>query len=72
MIVGEAARGLSDDLRASHSDIPWPDIIAMRNLLIHEYFGIDQNEVWSTAVNDLPVLRRQIEEMLAELRDLRS
>jgi len=39
----------------------------MRNLLVHEYFGIDLDEVWSTAVNDLPLLRPAVEAMLAEL-----
>jgi uncharacterized protein with HEPN domain len=72
LIVGEAARGLSEELRGANPDVPWSDIIAMRNLLIHEYFGIDRNEVWSTAVNDLPILRRHIEGMLVRLRDSNS
>ena len=42
-------------------------LIAMRNLLVHEYFGIDIEEVWSTAVNDLPLLRPEVEAVLAEL-----
>jgi uncharacterized protein with HEPN domain len=69
LIIGEAARGLSEELRGATPDVPWADIIAMRNLLIHEYFGIDRNEVWSTAVNDLPILRRHVEAMLVRLRD---
>ncbi|MGA2327116.1 MAG: HepT-like ribonuclease domain-containing protein [Bryobacteraceae bacterium] len=40
-IVGEAARGLSSALRAANADVPWLDVIALRNLLVHEYFGID-------------------------------
>jgi uncharacterized protein with HEPN domain len=63
-IVGEAARGLSIALRAANAEVPWSDVIAMRNLLVHEYFGIDLQEIWDTAVNDLPPLRRQIERML--------
>jgi uncharacterized protein with HEPN domain len=39
----------------------------MRNLLVHEYFGVDLEEVWSTAVNDLPLLRPEVEAVLAEL-----
>jgi uncharacterized protein with HEPN domain len=66
-IIGEAARSISQALRVAHPEIPWASVIAMRNLLVHEYFGIDIEEVWSTAVNDLPLLRPDVEAMLAEL-----
>ena len=63
-IIGEAARGISRGLRSAHSEVPWTDVIAMRNILIHEYFGVDLHEVWDTATNDLPKLRGQVEAML--------
>ena len=63
-IIGEAARGLSRGMRSTNPQVPWADVIAMRNILIHEYFGIDLQEVWDTAVNDLPKLREQVEAML--------
>jgi uncharacterized protein with HEPN domain len=63
-IIGEAARGLSEELRAKHTQIPWSDVIGMRNILVHEYFGIDLREVWDTAVNDIPPLRTLIEKVL--------
>jgi uncharacterized protein with HEPN domain len=66
-IIGEAARSISQALRVEHFEIPWTNVIAMRNLLVHEYFGVDLEEVWSTAVNDLPLLRPEVEAMLAEL-----
>ena len=66
-IIGEAARSIGQVLRAAHPEIPWSSVIAMRNLLVHEYFGVDIEEVWSTAVNDLPILRPIVEAMLAEL-----
>lgn len=62
-IVGEAARKLSDDLRASAPDIPWPQIIAMRNILVHDYFGVDLGTVWSTVVNDLPHLKKRLADL---------
>ena len=65
-IIGEAARSISPALRFAHPEIPWTNVIAMRNLLVHEYFGIDIEEVWSTAENDLPLLRPLVEAMLAE------
>ncbi|WP_292408536.1 MULTISPECIES: DUF86 domain-containing protein [unclassified Methanoculleus] len=44
-IIGEAVRGISSEFRAANPDIPWSDIIGMRNVLIHHYFGIDRNAV---------------------------
>ena len=65
-IIGEAARSIGQALRVAHPEIPWASVIAMRHLLVHEYFGIDIEEVWSTAENDLPLLRPLVEAMLAE------
>jgi uncharacterized protein with HEPN domain len=44
--------------------IPWPQIVAFRNILIHAYFGIDWNEVWKAAQVDCPVLRRDVNGIL--------
>jgi len=66
-IIGEAARSISQPLRVAHPEIPWTNVIAMRSLLVHEYFGVDLEEVWSTAANDLALLRPEVEAMLAEL-----
>ena len=55
-ILGEAASRVSADKRSELSDIPWADIISMRNRLIHGYFDIDLNRVWDTVVDDLPPL----------------
>ena len=63
-VIGEAARGLTGQLRIDHPEVPWVDIIAMRNLLVHKYFGIDLQEIWDTAVNDLPALRKRVEVMM--------
>ncbi len=63
-IIGEAASRISKKMQSAHPEIAWANIIAMRNILVHEYFGIDQDEIWSTVEFDLPVLKRQIEEIL--------
>jgi uncharacterized protein with HEPN domain len=63
-IIGEAAASISGDLRARHPQIPWADVISMRNVLVHEYFGIDLNEIWDTVTNDLPKLKQQIDDIL--------
>ena len=64
-IIGEAVRGLSDEIRGAHPDIPWAQIAAMRNILVHDYFGIDLEEVWTAVVRDLPQLKAKIAAALA-------
>jgi uncharacterized protein with HEPN domain len=63
-IVGEAARTLEPDLRESFSEIPWTQIIGMRNVLVHHYFEIDTEVVWSVVEKDLPLLKNQIQALL--------
>jgi uncharacterized protein with HEPN domain len=59
-IIGEAANGTSPEFQKQHQTIPWKDIIAMRHLLVHQYFGIDLDEVWNTTQQDLPPLKQEI------------
>ena len=63
-IIGEATRNLSDDFRQAHSQIPWSQIISLRNRLIHAYFAVDLTIVWEIAHTDLPLLKKQIKRML--------
>jgi uncharacterized protein with HEPN domain len=65
-VIGEAAARVSEDLRARHAQVPWPQVIAFRNILIHAYFGIDWDVVWRAAENRCPVLREQVAGILAE------
>ena len=67
-IIGEAARKVSADLCRGHPEVPWPQIVAMRNVLVHDYFQVDAEEVWATIERDLPDLKRKIEAILAELQ----
>ena len=59
-VIGEAAARLSDELRARNPQVPWPQIIAFRNILVHAYFGIDWDVVWGAAKNRCPLLRAQV------------
>ena len=59
-VIGEAARGISQEFRERHPDVPWRKTIALRNILVHEYFGIDMGQVWMMSQEDLPQLQRQI------------
>jgi uncharacterized protein with HEPN domain len=65
-IIGEAASRLSESLRASYPHVPWPDIIAMRNVIVHHYFGVDLDQIWDSITNDLPALKIWINQMLGE------
>ncbi|MBV8699304.1 MAG: DUF86 domain-containing protein [Bradyrhizobium sp.] len=66
-IISEAARTLPEDFRGRHSDAPWADIIAIGNLLRHEYHRVDDKVLWETATVDLPKLKPIILRMLSEV-----
>ncbi len=62
-IIGEATKLLSDNLKSNHSDIPWADIAGTRDKLIHDYFGVNIDIVWSIAKEEIQKLERQINEI---------
>jgi uncharacterized protein with HEPN domain len=64
-IIGEAVRNLSADLRHRHPEVPWRSITALRNVLIHEYFGVDLEIVWRLVTRRLPTLKRHVAALLA-------
>ena len=68
-MIGEAAARLAPKFHQAHPQIPWSQIVAMRNILVHEYFAIDLNEVWQTVERDLPILKQQVESLLSELEE---
>jgi uncharacterized protein with HEPN domain len=63
-IVGEAARRVSPEFRARHSEIPWPKITGIRSVIVHEYQRVDLNEIWNVCARDVPALIPQLEEIL--------
>jgi uncharacterized protein with HEPN domain len=65
-IIGEAARNLSLPFIEEHPDIPWSRIRRMRNILIHEYFGVNLKVVWDTSHSNLPPLKAFLQKILAE------
>jgi uncharacterized protein with HEPN domain len=66
-MIGEACRALPDDFQASYTEVDWADIIAMRNILVHHYFGIDLDAVWSVVERDIPELKLNIQAILSQL-----
>ena len=65
-IVGEACRALTPEFRDLHPEVPWSEVIGMRNILVHGYFGIDNAIVWSVVEDSLPTLKTQVTAMLQE------
>jgi uncharacterized protein with HEPN domain len=59
-IIGEAAKHLSEDYKGHLAEVPWRDIVDMRNVMVHEYFGIDSRIVWHIVENELLDLERAI------------
>ena len=65
--IGEAVRCLPEETRALRSDIEWTRIVGLRHLLVHQYFGVDEEIVWDLAVNRCPQLLRAVEDILQRL-----
>ncbi len=68
-VIGEASNHLSDGLTEQNQDIPWADIVGLRNILVHQYFGIDLRQVWETAELDMPILKAKVREILQAIND---
>lgn len=64
-IIGEAAKNIPDDVAAAHPEIPWAEMRAMRNIVVHEYFGVTNETLWKTAREDLPPLLGNLRKLLA-------
>lgn len=67
MQIGEFAKRLSKEFTDLHKEIPWSNIRDMRNIYAHEYLNLNLDYVWSTAVNDIPELRKFCESVLKEI-----
>ncbi|KFL33343.1 MULTISPECIES: DUF86 domain-containing protein [unclassified Sulfurospirillum] len=65
-IIGEATKHLPENLTQHYNEVAWRDVKDFRNLLIHEYFGIDHRIVWNTILYDLPKLKYNIEQIIIE------
>jgi len=63
-IIGEAVKRLPEDLKGDYPNIPWKDIAGTRDVLIHEYSGVNLKRIWKTVKKDLPELKNQVGEIL--------
>ena len=62
--IGEAVRAVSDQLKVLDPSEPWSQIVGMRHILLHDYFGVDLDEVWSAVEKDIPPLKAAIDRLL--------
>ena len=62
-VIGEASKSIPVSIRHQHPAIPWSEMTGMRNILIHEYFGVDVITVWHTVKKYLPLLKKQLEDL---------
>ncbi len=67
-VIGEAAARLSEEFRNRHPVVPWPRVIGLRNVAVHEYFSVNWEIIWVTATLNVPLLREQVAAMLAAAR----
>ena len=67
-VIGEAANKVPSFIKEKYPDIPWKEMVGMRNKLIHEYFGIDEEILWETVKKDIPALKRRVLKVYKDLR----
>lgn len=70
--LGELVRVLSDELKDKYTMVPWAQIRATRNHLIHSYVEIDWEEIWNTAIKDIPKLEKQCTKILRDIRNVKD
>lgn len=68
-VMGEAARNLSEDLRNEHPQIPWRQMIGLRNRMIHAYFNVDLQIIWEIVQGDIPDLKQKMKQILDEISE---
>ncbi len=69
-IIGEASKHIPQEVASLYNHVPWQDIKDMRNVLIHEYFGVNLKVVWDTATLDIPSMKSVLFEILKNYEDI--
>ncbi len=66
IVIGEAARQVPEEIQVRHPDVPWMEMRGIRNVVIHEYFGVSRDILWRTVQEDLPRLMLSLKNMLGD------
>ncbi len=67
-VIGEAVINIPKEIKIKNPDVAWKEIKGARNKIIHEYFGIDEEILWKTIKEDLPILKKQIIKLLSDVK----
>lgn len=67
-VIGEAAYMLTKEFKENHKELPWPQIVAMRHILVHGYAQVRIEDLWDTAINDISPLKQQIQKYIDEIK----
>lgn len=68
-VIGEIVRRMPDKYKHKNSEVPWRDIAGIRNVLAHDYDGVNMKQVWRIATNDIPKLKGQVTKMIEDVSD---
>lgn len=67
-VIGESCRNVSPELREKYPEVPWSQIVGLRIIVIHQYFGVDIRVIWEVIQRDIPVFKVQVKRIVEELK----
>ena len=68
-VIGEASINISDDLKQKYPNVSWKEMRGLRNFVTHQYFGVELSDIWSTVINDIPLLKKQIQQIIEDIEN---